>query len=285
MSNNCSLCKTELTSMDTLLGENKLADGGVLCNKCLDKISYINQELLYNLNKFSIDDINSMIENKKEEQNQPVVVEENLPMAADSEPQSISREVFKRRKQKIKYELENLNVNLSVFTKGEIKELPNLISEDEKIIAVTDAQFVKTLDAGILVATQKRMLSVSKSMFGAAKIIDYPNDAIKSVSFVTDPRSPIIKLHLDERVIEFECYLDREDAEKFYDTIKGIYNQPQESQTQPVEQPKKQAQPVKTLSTEEVFEQLEKLGRLRENGVLTDAEFAEQKKKLLEQLQ
>lgn len=285
MSNNCSLCKTELTSMDTLLGENKLADGGVLCNKCLDKISYINQELLYNLNKFSIADINSMIENKNGEQNQPVVVEENLPMAADPEPQSISREVFKRRKQKIKYELENLNVNLSVFTKGEIKELPNLISEDEKIIAVTDAQFVKTLDAGILVATQKRMLSVSKSMFGAAKIIDYPNNTIKSVSFVTDPRSPIIKLHLDERVIEFECYLDREDAEKFYDTIKGIYNQPQESQTQPVEQPKKQPQPVKRLSTEEVFEQLEKLGRLRENGVLTDAEFAEQKKKLLEQLQ
>ncbi|AZB02217.1 SHOCT domain-containing protein [Chryseobacterium joostei] len=85
--------------------------------------------------------------------------------------------------------------------------------------------------------------------------------------------------------MEFECYLDREDAEKFYDTIKGIYNQPQESQTQPVEKPKKQTQPVKTLSTEEVFEQLEKLGRLRENGVLTDVEFAEQKKKLLEQLQ
>ncbi|PWN68119.1 hypothetical protein C1638_001725 [Chryseobacterium oncorhynchi] len=85
--------------------------------------------------------------------------------------------------------------------------------------------------------------------------------------------------------MEFECYLDREDAEKFYDTIKGVYNQPQESLTQPVEQPKKQTQPVKRLSTEEVFEQLEKLGRLRENGVLTDAEFAEQKKKLLEQLQ
>ncbi|MEG0925223.1 PH domain-containing protein [Chryseobacterium sp.] len=286
MSNNCSLCKAELTSMDTLLGENKLADGGVLCNKCLDKISYINQELLYNLNKFGIDDINNMIENKKAEQNQPIIAEENLPATTDSEPQSISREVYKRRKQKIKYELENLNVNLSVFTKGEIKELPNLIPEDEKIIAVTDAQFVKTLDAGILVATQKRMLSVSKSMFGAAKIIDYPNDSIKSVSFVTDPRSPIIKLHLDERVIEFECYLDREDAEKFYDTIKGMYNnQPQETQTNPAVQTKTQPKNIKRLSTEEVFEQLEKLGRLRESGVLTDAEFAEQKKKLLEQLQ
>ncbi|MGU3375574.1 PH domain-containing protein [Chryseobacterium sp. M5A1_1a] len=284
MSNNCSLCKTELTSMDTLLGENKLADGGVLCNKCLDKISYINQELLYNLNTFSIDDINNMIQNKKVEQNQPAVVE-NLPIAVDSGPQNISKDVYKRRKQKIKQELESLNANLSVYTRGEIKELPYLISEDEKIIAITDAQFIKTLDAGILVATQKRMLSVSKSMFGSAKIIDYLNGTIESVSFVTDPKSPIIKLHLDERVVEFECYLDREDAEKFYDTIKGIYNKPQETDINPVAQPKKQTSPVKAVSTEEIFEQLEKLGRLRENGILTDAEFAEQKKKLLEQLQ
>ncbi|WP_185145693.1 PH domain-containing protein [Chryseobacterium sp. G0186] len=285
MSNNCSLCKTELTSMDTLLGENKLSDGGVLCNKCLDKISYINQELLYNLNKFSIDDINEMIQNKKSEQNQPVLVDENLPVALDSEPQSISKDVYKRRKQKIKQELENLNANLSVYTRGEIKELPNLIAEDEKIIAITDAQFVKTLDAGILVATQKRMLSVSKSMFGSAKIIDYLNGTIKSVSFVTDPKSPIIKLHLDERVVEFECYLDREDAEKFYDTIKGIYNKSQETDPNPGVQPKKQTNSAKVISTEDVFEQLEKLGKLRENGILTDAEFTEQKMKLLEQLQ
>jgi hypothetical protein len=33
-----------------------------------------------------------------------------------------------------------------------------------------------------------------------------------------------------------------------------------------------------------VFEQLEKLGKLKEMGVLTDAEFAEQKKKLLDKL-
>ncbi|NWJ53213.1 MAG: DUF4428 domain-containing protein, partial [Bacteroidetes bacterium] len=69
MSNTCSLCNTELTSMDTLLGENKLSDGGVLCNKCLDKISYINQEVLYNLNQFNIDDIHRIIQDKNSEQN------------------------------------------------------------------------------------------------------------------------------------------------------------------------------------------------------------------------
>lgn len=281
MSNNCSLCNSELTSMDTLLGVNKLSDGGVLCNKCLDKISNINQELLYNLNMFSIDDINNLLQKGSAEPAQEVMkVEQNLPVLTESEPQNISSEVYKRRKRKIKYELEKLRANLSVFTKGEIKELPYLISEEEQIIAITDAQFINTLDAGVLLVTPLRMLSVSKSMFGAAKINEYPNETIRSVSFVEDPRSPIIKLHLDEKVVEFECYMDKEDAEKFYNKIKTIYNAP------PAE-PQKQISGgtvVKERSSEEVFEQLEKLGKLRENGILTDAEFAEQKKKLLEQL-
>ncbi|MCQ9639019.1 PH domain-containing protein [Chryseobacterium sp. WG14] len=280
MSNNCALCNTELTSMDTLLGANKLSDGNVLCNKCLNNASNINDELLYKLNAFSIDDINEMLHTGKKEKTQILAVtEQNLPAAIDSGSRQISKEVYKRRHQKIKHELEMLNASLSMFTKGEIKELPYLISEDEKIIAITDAQFVNTLAAGILVATPMRLISVSKAMFGAAKINEYPNEIINAVSFVTDPRSPIIKLHLDERVVEFECFMDKDDAEKFYDKIKTIYNNPKE-------QSSKQIDTVKgvSVSSEEVFDQLEKLGKLRENGILTDAEFAEQKKKLLEQL-
>lgn len=282
MSNNCALCKTELTSMDTLLGANKLSDSNVLCNKCLNKVSDINDELLYNLNKFSIDDINKMLSADKPEAVPAVAIaEQNLPAAIDFGSHQISKEVYKRRHQKIKSELEMLNANLSIFTKGEIKELPYLISEEEQIIAITDAQFVNTLDAGVLVATPKRMISVSKGMFGAAKINDYRNETIKSVSFVTHPRSPIIKLHLDERVVEFECYMDKEDAEKFYDTIKVMYNNPKE---QPLKQIDSAGKSV-SVSSEDIFNQLEKLGKLRENGILTDAEFAEQKKKLLKQLQ
>ncbi len=278
MSNNCSFCNTELTSMDTLLGANALSDGGILCNKCLDKLSNINQESLYNLNKFSIQDIHDMLRTGKTEPVQPLIItEQNLPVLTTSEPQSISNEVFKRRKRKIKYELQKLNANLSAFTRGEIKELPYLIPEDEKIIAITDAQFINTLDAGVLVATSLRMISVSKSMFGSAKISDYPNETIQSVSFIADPRSPVVRLHLDERIVEFECYMDKEDAEKFYDIIKAIYNAPPAAA-------QKQIAEVNEKPAEDVFEQLEKLGKLRENGILTDAEFAEQKKKLLERL-
>ncbi|MFS4472604.1 PH domain-containing protein [Chryseobacterium sp. T20] len=281
MSNNCALCTTELTSMDTLLGANKLSDGNILCNKCLNKVTDINEELLYNLNKFSINDINTMLNAEKTEAVQAVMIaEQNLPAAVNYGSHQISKEVYKRRHQKIKNELQMLNANLSIFTKGEIKELPYLISEEEQIIAITDAQFVNTLAAGILVATPTRLISVSKAIFGDAKINDYPNETIKAVSFVTDPRSPIIKLHLDERVVEFECFMDKEDAEKFYDKIKGAYNNPQEQSSKQIGSTNK----VVSVSSEEVLNQLEKLGKLRENGILTDAEFAEQKKKLLEQL-
>lgn len=281
MSNTCALCNTELTSMDTLLGANKLSDDNVLCNKCLNKVSDINDELLYNLNKFSINDIHEMLNADKIEVVQALAAtEQNLPAAIDSGSRQISKEVYKRRHQKIKNELEMLNASLSVFTKGEIKELPYLIPEEEQIIAITDAQFVNTLEAGILVATTMRLISVSKAMFGAAKINDYPNETIKAVSFVAHSKSPIIKLHLDERAVEFECFMDKEDAEKFYDKIKVIYNNPQENSPKQIGSASKSV----SVSSEEVINQLEKLGKLRENGILTDAEFAEQKKKLLEQL-
>ncbi|MDR6370346.1 DNA-binding transcriptional MerR regulator [Chryseobacterium bernardetii] len=281
MSDNCALCNTELTSMDTLLGANKLSDGTILCNKCLNKVSDINDELLYNLNAFSINDIHKMLSKENTEAAQAVMmVEKTLPAAIDSGCHQISKEVYRRRHQKIKNELERLHANLSVFTKGEIKELPYLISEDEQIIAITDAQFVNTLDAGVLVATPLRLISVSKGMFGAAKINIYPNETIKLLSFVTHPRSPIIQLHLEERTVEFECYMDKEDAEKFYDTIKNIYNNPQEQSLKQITSANKSV----SVSSEEIFNQLEKLGKLRESGILTDAEFAEQKKKLLEQL-
>ncbi|OCA79894.1 hypothetical protein BBH99_17465 [Chryseobacterium contaminans] len=272
--------------MDKLLGENKLSDGGVLCNKCLDKISYINQEVLYNLNQFNIDDIQRIVQNKNAELNSlTVTTQENLPVMIDEERQHISKEEYKRRKQKIKSELERLNANLSVFTKGEIKELPSLIPEDEKIVGITDAQFVNTLAAGILVATSKRMISVSKAMFGAAKINDYPNEKIKSVSFVTNPRSPIIKLHLEERVVEFECFMDKEDAEKFYDIIRPIYNNPVQQPQQHIDSVNTGANTtVSATPSLEILEQLEKLGKLREKGILTDSEFTEQKRKLLGQL-
>lgn len=277
MSNNCALCNAELTSMDTLLGENKLSDGNVLCNTCLEKVSSINQELLDDLKKFSIDDVKGLVENGKEESDQTIEEHTDFPVSAVRDPQSfISNDVYKRRLKEIKYQLDKVGANLSMFTRGEIKALPRILAEDELILAATDAQFINTVDAGILLVTPTRMLSVSKSMFDAVKVAGYPNETIREISFVPNRVTPFITLHTENGEIRFECFRDREDAERFYNFVKNIYNQPK--QLKQSEQPKTEE---KVIPSETLYDQLEKLGKLRESGILTEEEFTEQKKKLL----
>ncbi|PIF46119.1 PH (Pleckstrin Homology) domain-containing protein [Chryseobacterium sp. 52] len=280
MGNICALCNAELTSIDTLLGENKLSDGGNLCNKCLDKVSSIHQELLYNLNAFSINDIKSLVQTGKiePETEQPKEIAQEIQIENRSvfiNPDEMPHDLYKRRLKEIKYQLQRVGANLSMFTKGEIKELPHIIGTDEIIIAATDAQFLNTVDAGILLVTPKRIVSVSKAMFSPVKVNEYTNETITEVSFVSNSISPIIKLHIGNKVIDFECFYDRQDAEIFYNFIEKIYNK---------EIGQKQLGATKEVASNLIFEQLEKLGKLRESGILTEEEFAEQKKKLLDQI-
>jgi hypothetical protein len=153
--------------------------------------------------------------------------------------------------------------------------LPNILDIDETILAITDAQFVKTTDAGILLVTPKRIISVSKAMFSLPKINDYSNENILEVSFVKNFLSPIIQIHTKDKIVEFESFFNKDYAEDFYNFIEKIYNK---------EEPQKRLEEVKNVSSEAVFEQLEKLAQLKESGILTEEEFAEQKKRLLEKL-
>jgi hypothetical protein len=276
MNDHCGLCANKLTSLDTILGENKLSDGNILCNKCLEKASNINQELLYDLHNFNINDIKSLIQDGKiDKEGTEEISNENLSVITNSERGLLSKDLYKKRLKEIKQQLDQLKANLSMFAKGEIKELPHILALDEVILAITDAQFSKTVDAGILLVTPKRIVSVSKAMFSPVKVNEYLNENILEVSFVKSFLSPIIKIHTNDKIVEFESFLNKDYAEDFYNFIKKIYNK---------EESQKQSDAVKAISSEVVFKQLEKLAQLREGGILTEEEFAEQKKKLLEKL-
>ncbi|GAA4166536.1 hypothetical protein GCM10022217_40500 [Chryseobacterium ginsenosidimutans] len=276
MNDHCGLCGNKLTSLDTILGENKLSDDNILCNQCLEKASNINQELLYDLHNFNINDIKTLIQDGKiDKEGTEEIPNENLSVITNSEQGLLSKDLYKKRLKEIKQQLDQLKANLSMFAKGEIKELPHILAPDEVILAITDAQFSKTVDAGILLVTPKRIISVSKAMFSPAKVNEYLNENILEVSFVKSFLSPIIKIHTNDKIVEFESFLNKDYAEDFYNFIKKIYNK---------EKYQKQSDEVKAISSEAVFKQLEKLAQLREGGILTEEEFAVQKKKLLEKL-
>ncbi|BEV03328.1 PH domain-containing protein [Chryseobacterium gambrini] len=276
MNDHCGLCGKELTSIDTMLGENKLSDGNIICNSCLEKASAMNEELLSDLHRFSLKDIENLLHNGEIAQEETVQenIDENLPSVADSEQNVLSKDLYKKRLKEIKKQLESLRANLSLFTKGEIKELPYILDLDEKILAIIDAQFAKTTDAGILLVTPKRIISVSKAMFSPAKVNEFLNDNILEVSFVKNFVSPNIRIHTKEKTVEFESFFNKDYAEDFYHFISKIYNK----------EASKASSPEQNTVSESVLEQLEKLGQMRENGILTEEEFTSQKKKLLEKL-
>lgn len=271
MNNHCGLCGKELTSIDMMLGENKLSDGNIICNSCLEKASVLNEELLSDLHRFSLKDIESLLQNGEIVQEN---ISENVPAVADSGRRVLSKDLYKKRLKEIKKQLESLRAKLSLFTKGEIKELPYVLDLDEKILAIIDAQFAKTTDAGILLVTPKRIISVSKAMFSPAKVNEFLNDNILEVSFVKNFVSPNIRIHTKEKTVEFESFFNKDYAEDFYHFISKIYNK----------EVSKALSPEQNTVSESVLEQLEKLGQLRENGILTEEEFTSQKKKLLEKL-
>ncbi|MCF2218872.1 PH domain-containing protein [Chryseobacterium sp. PS-8] len=277
MNNHCGLCGKELTSIDMMLGENKLSEGNIICNSCLEKASVLNEELLSDLHRFSLKDIESLLQNGEIVQRETIQenISENIPAVADSERRVLSKDLYKKRLKEIKKQLESLRANLSLFTKGEIKELPYILDPDEVILAITDAQFTKTTDAGILLTTPKRMISVSKAMFSPAKVNEFLNEDILEVSFVKNFVSPNIRIHTKDKMFEFESFFNKDYAEDFYQFISKIYNREDVSEASSAEQ---------DVISESVLEQLEKLGKLRENGILTEEEFTLQKKKLLEKL-
>lgn len=276
MNNHCGLCGKKLTSIDTMLGENKLSDGNIICNSCLEKASAMNEVLLSDLHRFSLKDLENLLHNGEIAQEETVQenIDKNLPSVADSEQNVLSKDLYKKRLKEIKKQLESLRANLSLFTKGEIKELPYILDLDEKILAIIDAQFAKTTDAGILLVTPKRIISVSKAMFSPAKVNEFLNDNILEVSFVKNFVSPNIRIHTKEKTVEFESFFNKDYAEDFYHFISKIYNK----------EATKALSPEQNTVSESVLEQLEKLGQLRENGILTEEEFTLQKKKLLEKL-
>lgn len=270
MNNHCGLCGKELTSIDMMLGENKLSDANIICNSCLEKASVVNEELLSDLHRFSLKDIESLLENGEIVQRETIQenISENVHAVAYPERRVLSKDLYKKRLKEIKNQLEGLRASLSMFTKGEIKELPYILDPDEVILAITDAQFAKTTDAGILLTTPKRMISVSKAMFSPAKVNEFLNEDILEVSFVKNFVSPNIRIHTKDKMFEFESFFNKDYAEDFYQFISKIYNREDVSETSSAEQ---------DVISESVLEQLEKLGKLRENGILTEEEFTLQK--------
>ncbi|RZJ42021.1 MAG: hypothetical protein EOO19_14080 [Chryseobacterium sp.] len=175
----------------------------------------------------------------------------------------------KSRLEQIKDELEKLNINPTFFARKEIRELPNIISEDEKIIYLVEGRNKTTKHHIVLVGTDRRLIFIDKEFMYGLKVEDYSYDKVASIQYETSFLLASIDVNVSGDIVEIDG-VGKYEAELFCEKVRDFMSRPKDF-SQPKSEPT-------------ILDQLEQLGRLKESGVLTEEEFSEQKKKLLEKL-
>lgn len=172
----------------------------------------------------------------------------------------------KSRLDEIKEELEQLDINPTFFARKEIRELPNILSEDEKIVYLVEGRNKITTHHIVLVATDRRLIFVDKEFMYGLKVEDFSYSKISSIQYETELMLASIDIHVSDDIVEIDG-VGKYDAELFCEKVRNFMSRPEEY--------------FQNKSEPSTLDRLEQLGRLKESGVLSEEEFNEQKKKLL----
>lgn len=243
---NCILCSTELKFMNTpTFGSGKLSDGGVVCSSCFKKINNINPSIAFKLKNHSLEAIRNLLEAKQN----------------DSDLKNARLNEIKKQIQDLK--LSNISTYLG---RKEINELPQILAESETIDNI--AQGTYNNGQGILVSTNRRLVFVDKGLLYGLKVEDFPLDKITSIQYETGLLLGEIKIHTSGNIAKIDN-VEKATARAFAEFVRNKLSQPKETTTVINNQPN-------------VLDQLEKLAKLKEQGILTQEEFDAQKKKLLD---
>ncbi|WP_343658600.1 PH domain-containing protein [Chryseobacterium sp.] len=173
----------------------------------------------------------------------------------------------KSRLDEIKNELNRLDISPTIFARKEIHELPDILSEDEKIVYLVEGRNKLNNHHIILVATDRRLILVDKEFMYGLKVEDYSYGKISSIQYET----ALLLASIDVKVADDDVEIDgvgKYHAELFCEKVRDFMSRP-ETYFQNRYEPG-------------LLDKLEQLGRLKENGVISEEEFFEQKKKLME---
>ena len=156
------------------------------------------------------------------------------------------------------------------LTRREIKELPSVLWDGELPLHVIDGRYNN--GNGILVATDRRLVFVDKGIF-SLKVEDFPYDRIASIEAKTGMLMGQLTIYASGNKEEIH-QVPKHRVHPLADWIRAKIHEDKAAS---------QPQPVATIPTEplSIADELAKLAALRDQGILTEAEFNEQKQRLL----
>lgn len=283
----CALCGTPLTSTDMLVGKNKLADGGYLCAECFNKATTINRDLINNLDQFYFAEITGMFLKNK------IDASQNPGSSAYSGGGAYEYDA-PTRLDEIKDQIVALKARLSVLANEEVNELDKVLDQNERLIAIAECINLHNNREGIIFSTQWRVIFMDKKFLGGVVKNEYTHKDIVSLDQVENLLYSVLRVNTRGGTMEFKLH-NKSDGRSFCDNVNGQIREPEKSSYQQPVQPQSFFQNIQNpapqsssnatkSSSEDIFEQLEKLGKLRQMGVLSEDEFSIQKAKLLERL-
>ena len=170
----------------------------------------------------------------------------------------------------IQSQIKNLAGFESFLGRKEIKELPSILWEDEKVENIIQGTYNN--GNGVLVATNIRLVFVDKGLLFGLKVEDFPYDKISSIQYETGILMGKLTIFTSgnkaiiDNVVKTKVRVFGDSVRAKISTPKEVSNNiPQTINPQPID----------------IADQLERLAKLKTQGVLTEEEFLQQKNKLL----
>ena len=176
--------------------------------------------------------------------------------------------------EQIKTQIKSIDGLSKFLGRREIKELPDILWENENVENLIQGMYNN--GNGILVATNKRLIFIDKGLVFGLKVEDFPYDKISSIQYSTGLLLGKLTIFASGN----KAVIDN--VEKKRVRIFGDFVRNKISSKNTVETPTNQSQ-QKTDTSDDIVSKLERLAKLKEQGILTEKEFIQQKQKILGQ--
>jgi len=166
-------------------------------------------------------------------------------------------------------EIKNVDtIEKNTHKKREVSELPNILWENEHIEKISSGRYEGGF--GIAVATNQRLLFIDKGMTGSLKVEDFSYDKINSIQFKTGMVMGEVEIYSSGNKAKIDNIL-KQSVRDFAEHIKSKITS-------------KESQSIKTANQDDdIISKLERLAKLKEQGILNEEEFLEQKKRIISQ--
>ena len=161
--------------------------------------------------------------------------------------------------------------NVDTFgTKKEIKYLPEILAEDEAVLALTSG--LMDGNTWLIVCTGKRVIFLDKGMIYGLKQRETPLERITSIEQKTGMMLGSVGIWDGAARMEITCVM-KKTVRPFVEAVNRARDALKAAETG--------AQHSAAPSSTDAVSQLERLADLRDRGVLSDDEFQTQKAKIL----